>query len=56
MKYRVTMYNTTYQRDETYITDCESEDLLLESLDLFTMGGFRDIRYEAVPEANEEED
>ena len=51
MKYRVTMYNETYQRDETYVTDCETEDVLLSSLKLFVAGGFSDIRCEPIYDA-----
>lgn len=50
MKYRVTMYNETYQRDETYVTDCETEDVLLPALELFAAGGFSDIRCEPMPD------
>lgn len=50
MKYRVTMYNTTYQRDETCRTEVESVEVLEASLELFELGGFTDITYEEIPE------
>ena len=47
-KYRVTMFNTTYQPYETYKTEVKSSEELEASLEFFEMGGFTDISYEEI--------